>query len=95
MAVWAMTRARRTLRRSRSLMPPQMPNFSLLAIANFKAVAAHHAASANLLGLPGRCAPLWEEQFRIDAHAVSTTLPGPVESTFEQCLECHLGRPLP
>jgi len=73
------------------------PDAELLTVGDreFEALAADHAASANLFGLPSRRAPLWEEQLRVDAHAVSATLPGSIEATFEQCLECHLRRPLP
>ncbi len=62
-------------RRSRSLIPPQMPNFSPLAKRELEAVLAHDAAAADLLGLPGRRSPLREEEVGIDAQAVGVVLP--------------------
>lgn len=61
------------------------PDPELLTVGDseFEAVLPDDAATANLFGFPGRCTPLWEEQLRIDTHAVRTTLPGPIKATFE------------
>ena len=94
LAACARTRARRTLRRSLSLMPPQMPNFSLFAIANSR--QSSRTTHPRQTSLASRVdAPRSEEQLRIDTHAVRATLPGPVKATFEQRLECHVGAPSP
>ena len=65
----------RTRRRSRSLIPPEMPNFSR-AIANSGARCAR-CNRDNLLRLPGRRAPFGEEELRVDPHAVRPRLPRP------------------
>src|SRR5687767_14607929 len=56
------------------------PDAELLAVAQrvLQAVLAHHAAAAHLLGLPGRGAPLREEEIGIDAQAVGVVLPAAV-----------------
>ena len=62
-------------RRSRSLIPPQMPNFSLFTRAYSRHWARHDAAPAHLLRLAGGCTPLGEEQVGVDAEAVGVVLP--------------------
>ena len=53
------------------------PDAELLAVTEgeLEALLAHHAAAADLLGLPRRCAPLGKEQVGIDAEAVGMLLP--------------------
>ena len=88
----ARARWRRIRRRSRSLMPPQMPNFSPFGEGVLEAVLAHDAAPADLLGLPGGGAPLGEEQVGVDAEAVGVVLPG-WSSSSSMARRGHAGLP--
>src|SRR5208282_6123800 len=71
------------------------PEFLSIRDRELEAVDTNHATPANLLGFACRCPALWKEQLRVDTHAVRTTLPGPIETVFEQCLECHVWAPPP
>ena len=82
-------RARRSRRRSRSLMPPQMPNFSPFGQGVLEAVLPDDATPADLLGLPRRRPALGEEEVGVDAHAVGLCLPAAVETSIEHCGQVH------
>src|SRR5438270_14006175 len=74
----AKARARRMRRRSRSLMPPQMPNYSPLASAysrqSRRTTQPRHTSFASRGG-----APLREEEIGVDTEAVRLVLPAAVE----------------
>ena len=92
----ACARWRRMRRRSRSLSPPQIPNFSPFWSANSRHSFAHDAAAAHLLRLAGGRPPFGKEQVGVDAEAVRIVLPvARRESLAPWCRRAVWWTPLP